>query len=261
MPQAYTPIDQTILSMATPTPDAYLKMQLAGGYLYNIYAYLVWAQAAPAQGGIQVGLYSDAAAALSWSAPASGNHQAHVSGDMISPNDIATVSGNQAIMIHGVLQAPALLNLGVQWAQATSNINVTMLRANSILLASVIPPPGVAPALAILPSFVAPLNPQGYMVPIPSPLGTTVMVGATSTPVIGPRATRRGIAFSNPNPTTSIFVCPDNQQAVPGQGIQIVPGGFVPLMGNDQSLINVTSGWNACTATGPTIPLSILEFV
>jgi hypothetical protein len=234
-------------------------MQLAGGYLYNIFAYLNWAQSAVNQGGIQVGLVSDAAATMTWAAINNSPMQAFHSGDLYTPSP--NVAGDQALIIHGTLAAPTLLNLSVQWAQGTSNLNVTVLRANSLLLASLVPAPGAAPPLAALPTFVAPLNPQGYIVPVPSPLGSTVLVGPASTPVIGPRATRRGIVFSNPNPTTNIFVCPDNQAAVPGQGLQIVPGGFVPLMGNDQSIINVTCGWNACTQTGPNIPLSILEFV
>jgi hypothetical protein len=103
-------------------------------------------------------------------------------------------------------------------------------------------------------------NPQNYNVPLVSPVGSTVMTNATtSVPVIGQNLHRRGIQFANGSPST-IYVCPDNQPAVRGQGIPIFSGSNLPLLG-DGRLINYTCGWNAIADVGSGNALTVLELV
>ena len=259
MPEAATPVDQTITNNSVLANDPYLTIPLPGGFLYRVFSYFVWSQANSGFGGVKVGLVSDVAADMTWAAPDSGSSmQALNSGDSLSINGVA---GNHAVTIFGSIRTSALAHLSVQRSQAATNANPTTIRKNSILIATVVNESSMPPALSVLPVFTAPLITQNLNVPIPSPLGATVLVGPTSTGVIAARPTRRGIAFCNPNPTGTIFVIPSNQSAVNGQGIPIFPGAFLPIMGGDEGLINVTTGWNAITDGGSNVPLTILEFV
>jgi hypothetical protein len=258
MPQAATPIDQSIVSNIVLTSDPYLTVALPSGFLYRIFCYFVWSQSGAMNGGVNVGLQTDVTADMTWAAPDSGSSmQALGSGASISING---VSGNHAVTIFGTVNVSAPANLSVIRSQAASNPNPTIIRHNSILIAEAVSLTTAPPALSALPTFVAPLVQQNYNVPVPSPVGTTVLVGGTATGVIAARPSRRGVAFCNPSTTNNIYLCPANQTPQVGQGLVLVPGGFVPIMGNDNNLINVTNGWSAIS-DGVNVPLSVLEFV
>jgi hypothetical protein len=103
-------------------------------------------------------------------------------------------------------------------------------------------------------------NTQNYNVPIPSPIGSTVLTnGTTQVQAIGQNLGRRGVTFSNPSDQI-IYVTPSNQAAVVGQGVPILPGAIVPFIG-DGRLVAYTCGWNAIAASGSNKPLMVLEFV
>ena len=103
-------------------------------------------------------------------------------------------------------------------------------------------------------------NNQNYSVPITSPNGTNVLVGAASILAIGPNISRRGVIFINPNLSGPILrVVPSNQTAVIGQGVPVLPGGQVSFI-ND-GLAQYTCGWNAIADSGSNNPLEILELL
>lgn len=105
-----------------------------------------------------------------------------------------------------------------------------------------------------------PQNIQNYIVPVVSPVGSTVMTNASaSVPVIPQNLHRRGIQFANGSQST-IYVCPDNQPAVRGQGVPIFSGANVSFLG-DGKLINYTCGWNAIADVGTNQPLTVLELL
>jgi hypothetical protein len=101
---------------------------------------------------------------------------------------------------------------------------------------------------------------QNYAVQITSPVGSTVTVGTVSVAAIGANPRRRGIVFVNPNTSVTLYVCPNNQTAVIGEGIPVFPGGMVQLVG-DGKLINYNCGWNAIAASGAANKLTVLELL
>jgi hypothetical protein len=99
------------------------------------------------------------------------------------------------------------------------------------------------------------------IVPITSPVGTTVLVGTSSKSAIGPNQTRRGVMFVNPGASVTLYICPANQTAVSGQGVPIAALATVTLNGNEQTGINVTCGWNVIAASSSNNPLTVLELL
>lgn len=106
---------------------------------------------------------------------------------------------------------------------------------------------------------ILPTIQQNNAVQIPSPNGSTVLVGTASIAAIGANASRRGLIFANPG-TVALYLCPANQVAVIGQGVQLFPGATLPLYG-DGMLINFNSGWNVIAASGAGNPLTVLELL
>ena len=107
---------------------------------------------------------------------------------------------------------------------------------------------------------ILPTIQQNLSVQIVSPVGTTVLVGTSSTTAIGSNSSRRGLRFFNPG-TVELYICPANQVAVIGQGIPILSGGGPVDMIGDGELLNYNSGWNVIAATGSGNPLTILELL
>lgn len=97
-------------------------------------------------------------------------------------------------------------------------------------------------------------------VPITSPQAWTILVGNTSIPAIGANQNRRGIIFANPG-SVNIYVVPSNLAAVIGQGILVLPGAQVELLGNPSRNINYNCAWNAIAATGSNNPLTIMDLL
>ena len=102
-------------------------------------------------------------------------------------------------------------------------------------------------------------NHNGIIVPLTSPSGSTVLLNSsTQTTVIGQNLNRRGIVFINPGSIT-VYICPANQSAVIGQGVEIAAGATVSFLGTE--LLNYNSGWNGISASSSSVPLTVLELV
>lgn len=96
---------------------------------------------------------------------------------------------------------------------------------------------------------------------IQSPKGYGVSLGTASASVIGSNAQRRGISFHNPG-SVVVAVCPSNIPAVVGAGgIVLLPGATKTFMARPKSRLRVNCGWNGIAQSGPSNPLSILEFL
>lgn len=101
-----------------------------------------------------------------------------------------------------------------------------------------------------------PTNQQNLNVQTTTPDGSTVLVGTSSIQVAAADLKRRGIIFANPG-TVTIRIVPGNEVAVAGQGIPLLPGAMLQLMGG--KLINYNSAWNAIADSGSANPLTILD--
>ena len=103
-----------------------------------------------------------------------------------------------------------------------------------------------------------PLIQQNQIIPIASPLFTSVALTTANTPsVIGANAQRRGITFANPSATQTIYLAPAGSAIAVGQGIPLFPGATLPIMSQGNYQINC--GWQAIASGN--CNLSILEFV
>jgi hypothetical protein len=99
---------------------------------------------------------------------------------------------------------------------------------------------------------------QNQIIPIPSPVFTSVALTTANSPsVLGTNAQRRGITFANPSATQTIYIAPAGTAIAVGQGIPLFPGASFPIMAQGNFQINC--GWQAI-ASG-SCNLTILEFV
>jgi hypothetical protein len=104
----------------------------------------------------------------------------------------------------------------------------------------------------------APQIQQNQIIPIPSPLFTSVpLTGANSPSVIGPNPNRRGITFGNPSATQTIYLAPAGSAIAVGQGLPMFPGASIPMMSQGNYQINCA--WQAIASGN--CNLTILEFV
>lgn len=95
-----------------------------------------------------------------------------------------------------------------------------------------------------------------------SPIGGGIILGTSSTFVIGPNSQRRGITFQNPG-TNSISVCPANLTATYGMGgaITILPGQSKTIKASRKSRTHVNCGFNGAAQTGFNNPISVFEWL
>lgn len=103
-----------------------------------------------------------------------------------------------------------------------------------------------------------PLIQQNQIVPNASPSATLTTVGTAPVQVIGSNPARRGISFSNPSATATIYLAPAGAVLSAGLGVPLLPGAEKTWVASGNFQINC--GWEAI-ASAPGSPLTILEFV
>src|ERR1700731_3969627 len=106
--------------------------------------------------------------------------------------------------------------------------------------------------------MVAPQIQQNQIIPIPSPVFTSVALTTANTPnVIGVNVNRRGIIFGNPGAPATIYLAPAGSAIAANQGLPLFPGATLPIWAEGNRQINC--GWQAIASGN--CNLTILEFV
>jgi hypothetical protein len=103
-----------------------------------------------------------------------------------------------------------------------------------------------------------PLIQQNQIIPLLSPNCTLATVGTAAAAVVAANPTRRGLSFSNPSSTATIYLAPLGVALSAGLGVPLLPGATQAFQAGGNFQINC--GWQA-VASAASSPLTILEFV